>query len=428
MSSIRAVVVGGGMITADLLLPSLYHLQRRGILGEIAVCALSSGPLRALAAAAEIQAAFPGQSFTPWPALDEPLEKTDPSLFMQVISRLPPRQLVVVAVPDQAHHAVVMEALRCDQHVLCVKPLVLKHAQAAEIARTARERGLFVGVEYHKRFDRRSLLARRDYRMGRFGEFVMGEARLIEPYSYRSSNFQNWFTPEATDPFTYIGCHYVDLVYFITGLRPTEVSVAGVRRRFPNGNEGFLWSSGRVRWENGALLTVSNGLGYPDLAAGSNDQGLLLYCEGEGRTGMIRHDDHDRGVGYAYLDAIGPGGSHFNYVSPDFFRLVPWEGEGMRPVGYGYESIEAIVEAVMRVESAAEGLAADAGLEARRRVCEEIDARGLLATPANSSINELVVEAARESILADGLPVRIIHGRDPRVEPRGNDRLEGGVA
>jgi hypothetical protein len=100
----------------------------------------------------------------------------------------------------------------------------------------------------------------------------------------------------------------------------------------------------------------------------------------------------------------------------------------MRPVGYGYESIEAIVEAVMRVESAAEGLAADAGLEARRRVCEEIDARGLLATPANSSINELVVEAARESILADGLPVRIIHGRDPRVEPRGNDRLEGGVA
>jgi predicted dehydrogenase len=283
-------------------------------------------------------------------------------------------------------------------------------------------------VEYHKRFDRRSLLARRDYRAGRFGEFVMGEARLIEPYSYRSSNFQNWFTPEATDPFTYIGCHYVDLVCFITGLRPTEVSVAGVRRRFPNGKEGFLWSSGRVRWENGALLSVTNGLGYPDLAAGSNDQGLLMYCEGEGRSGMIRHDDQDRGVGYAYLDGIGPGGSHFNYVSPDFFRLVPWEGEGMRPVGYGYESVEAIVDAVLRVERAAEGLSASAGLEARRRVCEEIDARGLLATPANSAVNEMVVEAARESILADGLSVRIIHGRDPRAEPRGNDRLKGGVA
>ena len=134
-----------------------------------------------------------------------------------------------------------------------------------------------------------------------------------------------------------------------------EVSLAGVRGRFPNGNEGFLWSQGRVRWENGALLSVANGLGYPDLAAGSNDQGLLLYCEGPGCSGMIRHDDHDRGVSHAYLQGIGPGGSHFNYVSPDFFRLVPWEGEGLRPVGYGYDSIEALVGAVERVEEAAGG-------------------------------------------------------------------------
>ena len=122
-----------------------------------------------------------------------------------------------------------------------------------------------------------------------------------------------------------------------------------------------------MRWENGALLSVTNGLGYPDLAAGSNDQGLLLYCEGRDGPGMIRHDDHDRGVSYAYLDGIGPGGSHFNYVSPDFFRLVPWEGEGMRPVGYGYDSIEAIVESACRVERAGEGLSEAAAREARRR-------------------------------------------------------------
>ncbi len=315
-----------------------------------------------------------------------------------------------MAVPDQVHYPVIMQALSCRQHVLCVKPLVLRHAQAVEIARVARERGLFVGVEYHKRFDRRSLVARRDYRQGLFGEFVLGEAKLIEPYFYRSSNFQNWFTPEATDPFTYIGCHYVDLVFFITGLRPLEVSAAGVRRRFPNGKEGFLWSSARVRWENGALLSVVNGLGYPDLAAGSNDQGMVLYCEGEGRTGMIRHDDHDRGVAYAYLEGIGPGGSHFNYVSPDFFRLVPWEGEGLRPVGYGYDSIEALVGAARAVQRAGQGLAPAEALAARQAVSASIDGKGLLATPANSSVNELVVEAARRSILADGTPVRIGQG------------------
>jgi predicted dehydrogenase len=255
--------------------------------------------------------------------------------------------------------------------------------------------------------------------MGRFGDFVMGEAKLIEPYYYRHSNFQNWFTTQNSDPFTYIGCHYVDLVYFITGLKPVEVSLVGVKGKFPNGNEGFLWSSGRVRWENGALLSVTNGLGYPDLAAGSNDQGLVMFCEGKDRSGMIRHDDHNRGAAYAYQEGIGPGGSHYNYVSPDFFRLVPWQGEGLKPIGYGYDSIEAIVESARAVEEAGVAAGAQHALAARQAAARRIDEAGIIATPANSSINELVVEAARMSILADGRASAITYGAGgPVVKPR----------
>jgi D-galacturonate reductase len=417
--SMEVLVVGGGMITADLILPSLYQLQREEVIGEITVCALNSGPLRALAENAEIKGAFPRQSFTARPALSDPPEKNRPELSGELIGKMQPRQLVVAAVPDQLHYQVVMQALRADQHVLCVKPLVLKHAQAVEIEKEARSRGLFVGVEYHKRFDRRSLVARRDYRMGRFGDFALGEAKLIEPYYYRHSNFQNWFTVESTDPFTYIGCHYVDLVHFITGLRPVEVSLAGVRRRFPNGNEGWLWSSGRVRWENGAILSVTNGLGYPDLAAGSNDQGLVMFCEGNDRSGMIRHDDHNRGAAYAYLEGIGPGGSHYNYVSPDFFRLVPWAGDGLKPVGYGFDSIDAIVRSAIRVESAGQSAATARALEARRAAAASVDSAGIIATPANSSFNELVVEAARMSIMSDGKAARIDWSSpEPRVHFR----------
>ncbi len=414
---LQTLVVGGGMITADLILPSLYHLQRLGAVGEITVCALSAAPLRSLAERPDIRQAFPDCVFVAQPPLSAAPDSTNPGLFAELISRMPPRQLVVVALPDPLHHDAVMRALRGGQHVACVKPLVLRHAQAREIEEEARQRGLFVGVEYHKRFDRRALVARGDYRRGCFGEFAFGEAKLIEPYSYRRSNFQNWFLPESTDPFTYVGCHYVDLVHFITGLRPTEVSLAGVRRSFPNGNEGFLWSLGRVRWENGALLSVANGLGYPDLAAGSNDQGLLMYCEGPGMSGMIRHDDQNRGVSYSYLEGIGPGGSHYNYVSPDFFRLVPWEGEGLRPVGYGFDSIEALVSSARKVEAAGAGLAADSALEARRAALHAIDEAGIIATPANSGVNELTIEAARLSILADGRPARISYeGAAPRVD------------
>ena len=150
-----------------------------------------------------------------------------------------PGNMVVVAMPDNLHYAVVKYALEHDQNVLCVKPLVLKYEQAVEIEKLAFEKGRFVGVEYHKRFDRRSLVARRGYAQGQFGAFVMGEAKLIEPYYYRHSNFQNWFTCDRTDPFTYIGCHYVDLVYFITGLKPVEVSVKGVKGQIPQWQRGF---------------------------------------------------------------------------------------------------------------------------------------------------------------------------------------------
>ena len=412
-------IVGGGMISNDLILPSVYHLQRTGFVSNIKISALDSAPLKVLKTNREIADAFPGQDFQAYPDVSEPAENKFPDLYNEVIAGMKPRQMVIVAMPDQFHYPVVMEALKNDQHVLCVKPLVLKYEQAAEIEKTAYQNGLFVGVEYHKRFDRRALIARRSYEMNQLGEFIMGEAKLIEPYYYRSSNFQNWFTCDNTDPFVYIGCHYVDLVYFITGLKPVEVSVTGIKGKFPNGNEGYLWANGRVRFENGAVLSVINGLGYPDQAAGSNEQNLQMYFEGDRKTGMLKHDDQFRGVEHSYLDGIGCAGSHFNYINPDFFRFVPWEGEGYKPVGYGYESVSASITMAAHIEGEVQGMTGPDSLNRRRALLKSIDKKGIIATPANSSINELVVEAARLSILNEGNFVSIEYGRNPAVRLRG---------
>ncbi|HEO71886.1 MAG TPA: Gfo/Idh/MocA family oxidoreductase [Candidatus Hydrogenedentes bacterium] len=411
-------IIGGGMITNDLILPSVYHLQRIGVVDSINVCALNTPPLKALKDNAELREAFPGQDFTPFPQLDEPEDKNFPDLYKQVLADMPPRNAVIVAMPDQLHYPVVLEALRHTQHVLCVKPLVLTYNHAVEVEQLAREKGLFVGVEYHKRFDVRALMARRRYRLGQFGRFVMGEAKMIEPYFYRFSNFQNWFTCDKTDPFVYVGCHYVDLVCFITGLRPTGVTISGVKGTFPNGNEGYMWANGRVFFENGAILSVIDGLGYPDAGAGSNDQCLVMYCEGDGKGALIKHNDQFRGVSHCYLDGIGCAGSTFNYVSPDFYQLVPWEGDGYRPSGYGFESVAASIRTMQRIETTVEGLDEDASLEERRRLIREVDEKGIIATPANSSANELVTEAARMSILSDGDIVDIVFGDHPHVKPR----------
>jgi D-galacturonate reductase len=418
MNKLDIVIVGGGMITYDLILPTVYHLQRTGYVNSIKVCALDSTPLKALKNSTEISESFPGQDFEAFPPVTEPEPNKFPELYKEVISKMKPRQMVVVAMPDQFHYQVVMDALAHNQHILCVKPLVLKYEQAVEIEKIAYEKGLFVGVEYHKRFDRRSLMAKRGCELKQFGEFVMGEAKLIEPYLYRSSNFQNWFTCDKTDPFVYIGCHYVDLVYFITGLKPVEVSVSGVKGKFPNGNEAYMWASGRVRFENGAILSVIDGLGYPDEAAGSNEQNLQMFFEGPGKTGMIKHNDQFRGVEHSYLEGIGCGGSHFNYVSPDFYRLVPWEGECYKPVGYGPESVSASITMAVSIENEVQDMHEAASLKRRQELIKEVDKKGIIATPANSYINELVVEAARISILNDGDAVTIEYGENPHVKLR----------
>ena len=141
-----------------------------------------------------------------------------------------------------------------------------------------------------------------------------------------------------------------------------------------------------------------------------------MFCEGEGKSGLIKHNDQFRGVSHGYLEGRGPGGTSFNFVNPDFYRLVPWHGAGYMPVGYGYDSIAAILGAIHRIEAEAAGLGEGQSLKRRQQLIREADEKGLIATPANSSINELVVEAARLSILADGKAVKILYGEHPHVE------------
>ena len=395
----EVTVVGSGMIVHDQILPSLYQLQRLNRIGAITICGQRHSTVSALAKAEDITRAFPGHSFRGMP---ESSDQANPKLYRSVIEKMPPRQIVIVAVPDQLHHEVIMVALEHEQHVCTVKPLVLQHRQAVEIERAAYSRGLAVGIEYHKRFDDRSLMARRKYREGWFGEFKLGTARLFEKWYYRHSNFQNWMTADNSDSFTYIGCHYVDLLHFITGLLPVSVSVYGIREEFPNGKEGFLWTDARVIWNNGACLNVQDGLSFPDAAPGTNTQGMMLYCSGADSGALIEHHDQFRGLKYSYVkQPSGDAATIYAEPSPDYFQYLDLGGPGLVPVGYGLRSIEYIIESCIRVESDAGGLAA------RQKLLREIDAAGIMATPANSGYNELVIEAGRESILNGGREVRI---------------------
>ena len=391
-------VIGGGMITHDQLLPSLYQLQRLGRVGPIQVCASQFATVDTLRQSQSLVAAFPGQTFTGWP---DQLGARQPELYRTVLQRMSPGGLAVVALPDHLHFPVIMAALSAGQHVLAVKPLVLHAQQAAQIEQAAFDAGLFVGIEYHKRLDDRSLMARRKYREGLFGDFRLGTACLMEKWYYRHSNFQNWCTTENSDAFSYIGCHYVDLVHFITGLLPKSVSVYGIEDTYPNGNKGYLWTDARVIWNNDACLNVQNAIGFPDSAPGTNTQGLTLYCRGQDGGAVLDHSDQYRGLKHSYTrQPDSPGSTVYAEPSPDYFQYVEYDGPGLRPVGYGYRSVESLVEAWHQVASAS-------SLVKRQDAIRAIDTRGLLATPANSRFNEQVLEAARISLRNGGKQVTI---------------------
>jgi hypothetical protein len=136
-----------------------------------------------------------------------------------------------------------------------------------------------------------------------------------------------------------------------------------------------------------------------------------MYCRGNNVGAWLEHSDQYRGLRYCYTrKGHEPGATIFAEPSPDYFQYVDVGGPGLQPVGYGYRSIEFIVKKAIEVELT----------EPARRldVLETIDKAGVMATPANSAYNELVVEAGRMSVLNGGREAVIEYGERPGVRLR----------
>src|SRR5215212_1441987 len=96
-ASIEVTMIGGGMIAHDQILPSLYHLQRKGVLGPIRIAARHNKLLRELSEAPTLKKNFPGQTFEAHPALTEDPHASHPDMYKRVIEKTKKHQLVVVA-------------------------------------------------------------------------------------------------------------------------------------------------------------------------------------------------------------------------------------------------------------------------------------------------------------------------------------------
>jgi D-galacturonate reductase len=399
-------VVGSGMIMEDQNGPALAQLVRRGVLGQIHIAAQGSASLKRLLGLPWWGERFPDlpagwvQTYPPL-ATDESLRR--PDYYRDMYRALPPGSIVMIAVPDAAHEALIVEALEAGLHVVTVKSLCTSFAATVKIRDLAREKGLFVGVDFHKRWDDRALVARDHWRAGYYGVPQVGRATMIEADAYirDGSPFEKHFTPETSDPATYVGCHYVDQFGWFTGLRPRQVVVNGVAGRFQSGAACMSWAATQLDY-GGCVLQLINGLQHAGDHRGRNHQGLEVwgYNPADARGTYFCHLDNLRGMDYVFCRDHNPG--RVADAGSDYVGFVPRSdgSPGKEMVGYGWRAIAALIQAAIRVESAGD-------LAARQAVLAEIDDADLIPTPANTAYLGLVYEAMRASVRADGMPVVI---------------------
>ena len=169
---------------------------------------------------------------------------------------------VVVALPNFAHHAATVAALRAGKHVLCEKPPTLNVAEMEEIRSEAARAGRVYAFGRQSRFSSAVLAARDMIAAGALGEvyFVRGErvrSRGVPAWG------GGWFLDAAKaggGAMIDIGIHALDDAWFLLGCpAPLTVSArvsAPFRADLPAGIESSVEDSGFafVRFAGGPVL------------------------------------------------------------------------------------------------------------------------------------------------------------------------------
>jgi len=389
MNSVNArhpvLVVGGGMISAEVVLPTLFQEQARGLLGRISVATRRAERI------VWLREQLPDRAFGAYPDPDaDGRDAVDAEAYKRAIAELPPDGIVVVATPDHFHTPVITEAICMHHHCVVEKPLCLKIDEAKRIRELARQAGLYVYTDYHKRHDRAIRAAQKRYRDGALGEMLHGHAWIEERREMPLHWFANWC--EQSSPFEYIGVHYADAYYFITGLKPKRLVAFGQKKLLPSlGKDAFDTVSATIQWQDDSVLFIRTGWVCSEHQTALTNQGLCLM----GTEGEYWSDHKDRNT---YFCTQRDKFEHFN---PNFFKgHCDWNDPTKTEwVGYGYDSIKQPIDDIRAIQAATAGLDDDAALAKRRKLIAELEP--VRPLPDQALVGTAINEAVRLSFEND---------------------------
>ncbi len=383
---IPVLVVGGGMISEEVVIPTVFQEQQRGRIGPVSVASRRPATIKHLK---EYFGKFEFRGY-PDPQKESDLESSHPEIYKQAIADLEDHGVVIVATPDHLHTPVILAAIEAGHHVVVEKPLCLKVAEAHQIIDASEEKGIYVLTDYHKRHDRAIRAAKFRYSQGDLGEMLHGHAWIEEKREMALEAFARWC--EQSSPFEYIGIHYADAYYFITVLKPRKLVAFGQKKFLPkHGKDAYDAIQATIEWEDGSVLFIQTSWVCSEHNSALTNQGLQL----SGTEGEYWADHKDRNLHfvtqkYGYED-----------YNPNFYKCYnDWDDpQEIEWVGYGYDSIKQGLDDARQIAEKVLSLPADKIVAARREIIAEL--KKTRALPNQALIGTAINDAVRLSIAND---------------------------
>ena len=378
--TLRIGVVGGGMFFDDIIGPALRDFQRGGFAGALSSIGMShfapqTADIRIEFAAIGTRSRDKGTADAiRSDFLDEFPDADLTSHYGDTVWRemMAERDLnvLVVAGPDDMHCAAILDALAAGLHVVTEKPMCLRTADADAVIAAAARTGRVVAVDMHKRYDPfvRDMMTNS---LPAYNRIHRVRAVLEEPLEVSTETFQ-WV--ERSNPFAYVGCHWLDVIAHYMDVKPRALYATGERMLLENWDlyrheiailrgrdpdaakrhgKIHAWDalSVNITYDNGMRGDFNNAWINPADFEGAVNQELEIH----GVLGRGFVDQQDRG----FREAVTGAGSRTR--NPAFGGRIRNMGGHTELFGYGKASLAAGLLAIARVEFFGEPMPSLAG-------------------------------------------------------------------
>lgn len=365
--TLRVAIVGGGMFFDEIIGQSFKDLMRGGMAGALTSVGMShlarevaDLSIRVVAVGTRSEKSGTAARIASWFAEDFPEEQIaacyGETVWQEILSEHQP-DVLFVATPDHLHTQPILDALEAGADVITEKPLCLTMQEADQIIERAAQADRIVAVDMHKRFDpfvREMMLHARE----KYGEINRVRAVLEEPLEVSTDTFA-W--AEQSNPFAYVGCHWLDVVHHYLQVKPRSVFATGQKKLLKNWDRHHAevarrrgldpstfkrqraidtWDSidVAVTYDDGMRGDYNNNWINPEEFEGAVNQEIELY----GIYGRGLVDQQDRG----YREAIIGDGSRTR--NPSFGGRIQHHGGSLELFGYGKASVVSGLLAIAR--------------------------------------------------------------------------------